>query len=719
MYTIPNDGRGRSASLRSAMTRAVASTPAVFNPVLRLTPLALALVLVPYGHAHERLSLPAQIILGGGDDGQDLQLPLARHTVTAEQLNAPNLGANLSESLQRAPGLVALNRQNYAQDLQISSRGFGARSQFGVRGVRLVQDGIPLTMPDGQGQPALFDLDGLQRIEVLRGPLTTLYGNASGGIIQGFTGEAPFYPTLDNRTAVGSDGLWRSRLRYGGQHGDLNISANISRLETDGYRDHSDTRRDIANLRLGWDIDDVSSLTLLVNSLDQPDTQDPLGLTAEQVRADRHQAPPQAELFDTRKSVRHNQIGLNYQRRLANEDQLTVMVYGGERDMQQFLAFPGSGATAGGGVVELDRRFGGGELGWQRETRLFDLPVTLAAGLAYNYQGEERKGFVNANGSKGGLQRDEFNRVDSQEAYLISTWQLAPRWELVAGLRYNRVEFDSDDDYLVDGQDDSGRMRVHRTNPALGLNWQWTPQLSLYAALGQGFETPTFQELAYRQDGAGMNQALKPSLSRNAEVGLKWRRDNTRLDIALFDSRVKDEIVTGTNQLGTGRATYTNAGRSTRRGVELSIEQQFAHGLSAYLAYTWLQAEYDRFIDGDGTSHAGNRLPGIPRHSFFAELAWQPQDSGFATALEAQGMSQRYATDDNQHQASGYTVLNWRAGYQQPIGNLTLEPFARLDNLTDREYIGSLIVNGSGGRYYEPAPERSWLVGLGLQYQWR
>ena len=696
-------------------------TVATLAPLFRLTPLAVALMISPLQqvYAADRLSLPAQIILGGGDDGQDLQLPLARHTVTAEQLNAPNLGANLSESLQRVPGLVALNRQNYAQDLQISSRGFGARSQFGVRGVRLVQDGILLTMPDGQGQPALFDLDGLQRIEVLRGPLTTLYGNASGGIIQGYTGEAPFYPTLDNRTVVGSDGLWRSRLRYGGQHGNLNISANLSRLETDGYRDHSDTRRDIANLRLGWDIDDVSSLTLLINSLDQPDTQDPLGLTVEQVRADRRQAPPPAYTFDTRKSVRHNQIGLNYQRRLANDDQLTVMVYGGERDMQQFLAFPGSGLTAGGGVVELDRRFGGGELGWQRGTQLFGLPVTLAAGLAYNYQGEERQGFVNDNGSKGGLQRDEFNRVDSQEAYLISTWQLAPRWELVAGMRYNRVEFDSDDDYLVDGQDDSGRMRVHRTNPALGLNWQWTPELSLYAALGQGFETPTFQELAYRPDGAGMNQALKPSLSRNTEVGLKWRRDDTQLDIALFDSRVRDEIVTGTNQLGTGRATYTNAGRSTRRGVELSIEQQFALGLSGYLAYTYLQAEYDRFIDGDGANHAGNHLPGIPRHSFFAELAWQPQDSGFATALEAQGMSQRYATDDNQHTASGYTVFNWRAGYQHPVGNLTIEPFARLDNITDREYIGSLIVNGSGGRYYEPAPERSWLVGLGLQYQWR
>src|SRR5690606_32016434 len=369
------------------------------------------------------------------------------------------------------------------------------------------------------------------------------------------------------------------------------------------------------------------------------------------------------------------------------------------RCMRQCLSCRVAGLSAGGGVIELDRRFGGGELGWQRDTMLFSLPVQLAAGVTYNYQGEERKGFINDNGIKGGLQRDEFNTVDSQEAYLISTWQLALRRELIAGLRYNSIEVDSDDDYLIDVQDDSGRTRVHRTNPAVGLNWSWTPELSLYAALGQGFETPTFQELAYRPNGAGMNPALKPSLSRNAEVGLKWRTDTTRLDIAVFDSRIKDEIVTGGRiQIGeefTNRNYYTNAGRSTRRGVELSIQQQFDYGFTGYLAYTYLQAEYDRFntIDNasNDVSYAGKKLPGVPRHSFFAELAWQPQDSGFHTAIEAQGMSKRYATDDNQHKAAGYTVFNWRAGYLHNMGNITLEPFARLDNITDREYIGSLI----------------------------
>jgi len=665
------------------------------------------------------LSLPAQVVLGSQADQQDTRVPLARSTVSGDEISPLSLGANLSETLQRVPGIVAVNRQNYAQDLQISSRGFGARAQFGVRGVRLVQDGIPLTMPDGQGQPSLFDLDGMQRIEVLRGPLTTLYGNASGGIIQGFTDEGAFYPTLENRTAIGPDNLWRSRLRYGGQHGDLNVAANVSRLSTDGYRDHSETRRDIANLRLGWDIDDASSLTLLVNSLYQPETQDPLGLTKVQVREDRRQAVAGAYTFDTRKTVRHNQAGLNYQRRLSNDDKVTLMVYGGERYVEQFLAFPGSGQFSGGGVIELDRRFGGGELGWQRNTELFGLPVELAAGLTYDYQGEQRNGFVNELGSKGAQQRDEFNTVDSQDAYLISTWQLDPRWSLTAGLRHSRVEFESEDDYLIDGQDDSGSVDYQQTNPALGLSYQWTPALTIYAAIGQGFETPTFQELAYQQTGSGLNFGLQPSESRNAEVGLKLRRERTLLNLALFHSRVEDEIVTGPNQAVTGRSTFVNAGQSTRQGVELSVEQGFDHGIEAYLAYTLLDARFDSYTTDSGEDLSGKELPGVPRHSLFAELSWQPPGTGFVTALEAQSLSERFATDDNQAKASGYAVFNWRAGYTHEVANWTIDPFVRVDNLGDKEYIGSLIVNGPGGRFYEPAPDQQWLVGLGLQYQWR
>lgn len=371
-------------------------------------------------------------------------------------------------------------------------------------------------------------------------------------------------------------------------------------------------------------------------------------------------------------------------------------------------------------MIELDRNFGGGELGWQRNTEAFGIPVELAAGVTYDYQGEQRQGFVNETGRKGAQQRDEFNAVDSQDVYLISTWQLDPRWTLTAGLRHSRVEFDSDDDYLIDGQDDSGSVRYSQTNPALGLSYQWTPAVSLYAALGQGFETPTFQELAYQPQGSGLNFGLTPSKSRNAEIGMKYRQDQTRIDLALFESRVEDEIVAGEEQQLTGRSTFANAGRSTRRGIELAVEQGFDHGISAYLAYTLLDARFDQYQRADGSDLSGRTLPGVPRHSLFAELSWQPPGTGFITALEAQSLSQRYATDDNTAEAaSGYAVFNWRAAYTHAVGNWEVEPFARIDNLGDREYIGSLIVNGAGARYYEPAPDRQWLVGVGLQYQWR
>ncbi|MBD9415280.1 TonB-dependent receptor [Pseudomonas sp. PDM16] len=669
------------------------------------------------------LSLPSQVILGSAADSEDLRQPLARTTLIGGELQPQSLGANLSEPLQRVPGLLALNRQNYAQDLQISSRGFGARAGFGVRGVRLVQDGIPLTMPDGQGQPALFDLDGLDRLEVLRGPLSSLYGNASGGIIQGFSAPAAAEPTLNSRSAVGSDGLWRSRLRYGQQYDVLNISANLARLETDGYRDHSETRRDTGNLRLGWDIDPDSSLTLLFNHLDQPQTQDPLGLTEAQWRDDPRQSVAASSTFDTRKSVRHDQLGMNYQRQLNERDKLTLMAYGGQRYVQQYQAFAGADPYAAGGVVELERDFGGSELGWVRESEAFGLPVEIALGLVYDYQGERRRGFVNERGRKGQLKRDEFNAVDSQEAYAISTWQLAEAWSLTAGLRHSRIHFDSEDDFLTDGRDDSGSVRYQRSNPAFGLSWQWAPELSVYASVGQGFETPTFQELAYRPQSSGLNLALKPSLSRNAEVGAKWRHDSGWADIALFESRVRNEIVPGESQVGTDRSTYANAGRSRRRGLELSVEQELGMGLRAYLAYTYLQARFDSYL-GSGTGSggidlSGNDLPGVPRHSGFAELAWIPAEVGFATALEVQGMSSRFADDRNTAEAPGFVAVNWRASYRYSLEGLDLEPFLRIDNLGDRAYVGSLIVNASGARYYEPAPGRQWLAGLALEYRWQ
>ncbi len=296
----------------------------------------------------------------------DFDVPAAIDAVGARAIAEDKLQVNLSETLNRVPGIVVQNRQNYAQDLQISSRGFGARSTFGVRGVRLIADGIPATMPDGQGQGATFNLASAQRIEVLRGPFAALYGNSSGGVVQIFTADGPPEPTVTGSFDFGSYGQRREGVQFGGQSGNANYIADLSRFETDGYRDHSAARRDALNAKVKLELP-IGRLTLLFNALEQPDTQDPLGLTRAQWQANPRQADASAIAFDTRKSVRQNQGGAVLDFDTASV-QWQAKVYGGDRQVTQYLAQTGDTPLGAGGVVDLDRTYGGLGL---RGTRVF------------------------------------------------------------------------------------------------------------------------------------------------------------------------------------------------------------------------------------------------------------------------------------------------------------------------------------------------------------
>ncbi len=306
-------------------------------------------------------------------------LPAAVDVIDGDEVRAGQPRVNISESMGRVPGVLVQNRQNYAQDLQVSSRGFGARASFGVRGVRLLQDGIPLTMPDGQGQTGLFDLDHVRRIEVLRGPFAALYGNSSGGVIELFTREGDG-PELEAQGWMGGFGSSRLALRAGGGHGPLRLGGGASRFATEGYRDHSAARRDLANVRLHYDLANAASLTVIANGLDQPDTQDPLGLTRAQLGADRRQAGTGALAFNTRKSIAHHQGGFAFEQPLSARDSLRVRGFGGDRQVRQYLALTGVALTSSGGVVDLDRGFGGGSLQWIRRS----VNATLTLGIDYD-----------------------------------------------------------------------------------------------------------------------------------------------------------------------------------------------------------------------------------------------------------------------------------------------------------------------------------------------
>ncbi|MGH8674690.1 MAG: TonB-dependent receptor family protein [Burkholderiales bacterium] len=644
------------------------------------------------------------------------EVPAAIDSVTSDQLQLFQPKVNLSETLNRVPGISVQNRQNYAQDLQVTSRGFGSRAQFGVRGVRLIADGVPATMPDGAGQAATFSLGSADRIEVMRGPLSTLYGNASGGLIQIFTADGPPVPQIGLEAWGGSYGSWRAALRPAGQAGPVNYIGDFSRFSTDGYRDHSATTRDQQNVRVRLRLDDDSKLNFVLNALNQADTQDPLGLTRARVAANPRQADPAATTFDTRKSIGHAQFGASWDKRLPNGDTLQLSAYGGERDVRQFLALSGVAITSSGGVVTLERGFTGLGLRWAGKTGLAGRPFTYSAGAELDGMHERRRGYVNLNGVQGALRRDEDDEVSSVGAYVQGEWRFTDRWSVNAGVRTSSVKVTFDDHFIVAGNgNDSGEAKFSATTPVIGVLYRAMPGLNLYASYGRGFETPTLAELAYRPVGLGPNFDLKPARSKQFEIGAKatpfgW----SRVNFALFTIETKDEIVV--NSAIGGRTTFKNASRTERTGFEVSWDLPLDVNTNLYLSATRVDAKFKDRFTSTGPVNAGNFLPAVPRNAVYADFSWRHPPSGFALGFDVRHSSKLYVDDANSDAAAGYTLANLRAGFEQTAQGWKLSEFVRIENLFDRKYVGSVIVADGNGRFFEPAPRRNGIVGISATF---
>jgi len=654
-------------------------------------------------------------------------LPASIDRIGADAIRDARPQVNISESLGGVAGLLARDRQNYAQDVQISVRGFGARSTFGIRGVRLYVDGIPATLPDGQGQISNVDLGSADSIEVLRGPFSALYGNSSGGVIQVFTEEGSGAPTVGAAVSGGSNGALRFGLKAsGGGAGGFGYVVSGSTFHIDGYREHSEAERNIGNAKLTWH-DDDNHVALVVNSLALPKAQDPLGLTRAQFEADPRSVDPAAIAFDTRKTVDQTQLGLVYERRIDDVNSLRALVYGGHRNTEQFQAIPVAPQASPlhpGGVIVLGRDYSGTDVRWTAKTRLADGPATLVAGVAYDELFEHRRGFQNFVGTtlgvEGALRRDENNEVSNFDQYIQGSWQFAPRWTVHAGLRHSTVSFSSEDHYIVPpNPDDSGKLDFAATLPVAGLMFAATPNLHLYLTAGRGFETPTLNELAYRPNGlTGLNTALVPAKTDSYEAGIKTRNDWGDVNVALFESRTSDEIATLSN-VG-GRSTFQNVGSTRRRGLEAAWSADLRENLHAQVAYTRLDARYsDTFktctvtpcAAPNLTVPAGNRIPGLARDSLYGAIGWLPP-SGFRGGVEARALSKVWVNDVNSDAAAGFAIVNANVGYVARVGAVDLTGFGRIDNLFGRSYAGSVIVNEGNARYFEPAPTRNWTVGL-------
>ncbi|RWT61387.1 TonB-dependent siderophore receptor [Klebsiella quasipneumoniae subsp. similipneumoniae] len=690
---------------------------------------ALPALLLPIIAAAQAADEQTMVVTAAPTTVSELDTPAAVSVVNGDEMRQAAPRVNLSESLGAVPGLQVQNRQNYAQDLQLSIRGFGSRSTYGVRGLRIYVDGIPATMPDGQGQTSNIDIGSVDTIEVLRGPFSALYGNSSGGVINvtSQTGTQP--PTVEASSYYGSFGTWHYGMKAtgavgdGSHAGDVDYTVSTNRFSTHGYRDHSGARKNLANARLGVRINDVSKLTLLLNSVDIK-ANDAGGLTADEWRDNPRQSP-RGDQYNTRKNTRQTQAGLRYERQLSAQDDLSVMMYAGERETTQFQSIPRAPQlkpSHAGGVIDLTRHYQGIDTRLTHRGELL-VPVTLTAGLDYENMSERRKGyenFVMVNGApqygeQGALRRNERNLMWNVDPYLQTQWQLTDKLSLDAGVRYSSVWFDSNDYYITPGNgDDSGDASYHKWLPAGSLKYALTDAWNVYLSAGRGFETPTINELSYRSDNqSGLNFGLKPSTNDTVEIGSKTRIGNGLLTAALFQTDTDNEIVVDSSS--GGRTSYKNAGKTRRQGMELGLDQQFGESWRLKAAWTWLDATYRTNVCGNASCN-GNRIPGIARNMGYASFGYQPEQGWYAGS-DIRYMSDIMANDENTAKAPSWTVVGLTTGYKWSYGRMDMDLFGRVDNLFDREYVGSVIVNESNGRYYEPAPGRNY--GIGLNLAWR
>ena len=617
----------------------------------------------------------------------------------------------LDESLNRVPGLFMQDRYNFAQDLRIAIRGAGSRANFGIRGIKIYIDGIPATTTDGQGGVDDIDLGSAKRVEVIRGPASSLYGSSAGGVISIFTEDGPKTPFVQAAATMGQYNMKKYQIKTGGQYDRLNYLINFSQLNLDGYRDNSQVDHTMLNSKFRYTIDDGSDLTLIFNAVDSPTANDPGGLTSALVDADPRQAWGNNVLYKSGEALKQQRVGLVYNKDFGPNQHLTVHNFYLWRDFITFLPF------ASGGVSAFQRFYFGGGAQYEYAEDLFGHSNRLIAGFDADAQRDDRQRYDNNFGVKGLQSLDQLEHAESYGFFFRDEFDVIDSVQLSVGGRYDIVDLGIDDHFLSNG-DQSGKLNYRRFNPTAGLLWKLTSDISLYGNYGTAFETPTFSEFGSAvQDlgGTGVNLGgfnnVKPQTTESFEIGTRGRLwDRLDFDLAAYTMKVKDEVV-NVATLG-NRGVFENAD-TKRKGVEALAVLDIVEGLKLTATYTYSDFKFTRFPT-DPTA-VGNRLPVLPQNQFYSELAYR-HPSGLFAIVDVLWVDRFYTNNDNTAVNMDYYVANLRFGTKFDIGNVTVSPFMGVNNFTDVKYNGNVRANAFGGRFYEPAPQRNVYGGLTVRY---
>jgi iron complex outermembrane recepter protein len=644
------------------------------------------------------------------------RVPAAVSVVGQNEIQLGRQQLALDEALTRVPGLFMQNRYNFAQDLRISIRGFGARSPFGIRGIKILVDGIPETLPDGTGQVDNIDLGATRQIEVIRGASSSLYGNASGGVISITSENGPETPFISTRLTVGEFDYQKLQVKAGGQTDRVNYLVSLSDSDIEGYRSHSQAENRQFSGRFNFDLGNDSNFLASVNITDQPTSDDPGGINAAQAAADRRSARDRNVAYDSGEVINQKRVGFVYSTPVGSSGEFSARSYIVSRDF--FTKLP---LFPVGQAVDVQRSFAGGGISYSHSGMLGNLPNRLIVGFDTDDQDDDRQRFVNDLGVIGARIFDQNESFTARGLFIQNELTVNENLQVSFGLRYDDVDYAVEDRFLSNG-DDSGSRSMDEVSPMLGVVFGLSPETSVYGTMSTAFEAPSTTDFANPSGGGGFNQALGPQTATNYEVGLRTTlSDRHYFEAALFNVQVDDELVPFEID---GRDFFQNAGESSRSGIELALVSNLTDRVRTSLTYSYGNFEFDDFrqiaIDAGGAStvtsnFSGNTIPGTVEHLMFGEISYT-DPSGWFAALDVMYVGEQFANNSNSVKAGSYTLANMRMGFERALGSTVISPFFGINNLLDEKYNDNLRLNAFGSRYFEPAPEINVYAGVSVHF---
>lgn len=644
--------------------------------------------------------------------GNLLGQPMAITSIERSAIFAAQQQLSINEYLNEVPGLFALNPGNFAQDLRISIRGFGSRAAFGIRGVKILVDGVPETTPDGQGQTDNLDLGIVDRIEILRGPSSGLFGNASGGVLSIATEDKVTTPFFEAGATFGDFKMQQYQVKAGFKSGRTHYIIHGTDTETDGYRQNSGMKSTTVNAQAMHEFAENSTFKVLVNYTDSPQADDPGGINADAVMADRRQARDRNVDFQAGEAIDQFKIAA-----ILKHSKVNTNIFYSNRNFYGLLPFEN------GGIIDLKRDYWGHSFQYNLvdfdPAKKDEFGHKLQVGYSFAQQDDQRERFLNQMGTQGASTFNQLESFSNLGVYLLEELQLTNGWSAMVSLRYDWNKLQAEDSFLSNG-DDSGEISLSAFNPSLGINYLISPGTHFYTQYSTSFETPTLNELSNNPSGqGGFNDELSPQKARNIEVGLKGiLNGKLQYDLAYFFIRTQDEIVSFELEDFPGRDFFRNAGETVRNGLESQIKYAFAKNWRFNVAYTYSDFYYDTYVTG-GDDLSGTQLPGIPKHFGSASLRYI-DPNGFFARLQTRMVGETFVADGNSVDSEPqYTVVNLNLGYKVKFGDWSIVPFFGINNITDEEYSDNLRINAFGRRFFEPAPGRNVFGGLRVRREFR